>query len=67
MKKNCGRKDRVTRVTIAFVILMSWLLGYIQGLLAAFLGAIGLALVLTSVVSFCPIYDAMGIDTLEKD
>jgi hypothetical protein len=65
MKKNCGRKDRATRIAIASIIVMDWISGYIHGLTAAVLGAIGLALVLTSVVSFCPIYNALDIDTTE--
>lgn len=63
MKKNMGTLDRVLRVVIAAVILGLFLANVITGTLAYVLLALGGVFVLTSLVSFCPLYLPFGIST----
>ena len=63
MKKNMGSADKVIRliIAVAFVAL------YYFGVIAGTLGIVALVLagvfVLTSLVSFCPLYAIFGIRT----
>lgn len=63
MKKNMGGADRVIRIIVAAVVgILFW-----QGIIAGTLGYVLLALagvfLLTSFVSFCPLYALVGLNT----
>jgi len=63
MKQNMGIIDRVARVIIAIIIanlFITKLLTGIVGIIALILAAI---FILTSVVSFCPLYLPFGFST----
>ena len=66
MKKNMGNLDRILRIAVAAIIIALYLAHIISGTAAI----IGLMLsgvfILTSFVSFCPLYLPFGIDTREK-
>lgn len=56
MKKNMGNVDRALRVIVAVVILVMYFMEQISGT-AAILGLIFAGVfVLTSLISFCPLY-----------
>lgn len=63
MKKNMGSADKIVRLIIAAVLVILFYTGKLTGTL----GIIGLAVagifVLTSLVSFCPLYSIFGINT----
>jgi hypothetical protein len=63
MKKNMGSTDKLIRVLIAVVIAVLYYLDIIGGTLALVLLALALIFLLTSLVSFCPIYTIFGINT----
>lgn len=63
MKKNMGNTDKSIRVIIAIAIAVLYFLGIIEGTLAYVLMAIAIILLLTSFISFCPIYFPFGINT----
>lgn len=63
MKKNMGTIDRVLRVTVAVIIGILYLTGQISGIAAIVLGAIAVIFVATSIVSTCPLYMPLGINT----
>jgi hypothetical protein len=63
MIKNVGTIDRIIRVVIALAILGFYLLHVISGTTAIILGALAIILLLTSLVSFCPIYFPFKIST----
>lgn len=63
MKKNMGTIDRVVRVLIAAAIVGLYLGGVIEGTLAYVLMGLGGVFVLTSLVSFCPLYLPFGLST----
>ena len=66
MKKNMGNADRVIRVLAAVVIAILYFTNQISGTLAAILALLAVILVLTSVVSFCPLYLPFKLSTQKK-
>jgi hypothetical protein len=66
MKKNMGSIDRVVRVLVALVIGGLYLANVISGTVAIVLLALGGIFLLTSLVSFCPLYLPFGINTCKK-
>jgi len=66
MKKNMGVVDRVVRILLAVVVLILYLAGSIDGLLAAILGIIAVIFVVTSLIGFCPLYVPFKISTIKK-
>jgi hypothetical protein len=63
MKKNMGTTDRIVRVLIALVIGGLYFTGAIPGTLGIILVALAVIFVLTSFISFCPLYAPFGIST----
>ena len=63
MKKNVGNLDKVLRIILALLIGYLYYSGVISGALGIVLIVFGGILVLTSLVSFCPIYAPFGIKT----
>lgn len=66
MKKNMGSADRIIRVIIAAVFVGLYFSGIISGTLGIVLIALSAIFVLTSLVSFCPLYLPFGLSTLRK-
>lgn len=67
MKRNMGTLDKTIRITIAALIAVLYFTHVISGTLALVLGAIAVIFVLTSLVSFCPLYYPFGIKTCRKN
>lgn len=63
MKKNMGSTDRLIRVIIAAVIAALYFTGTVTGTLGIVLLAAAGVFVLTSLVSFCPLYTLLGMNT----
>ncbi|WP_134092103.1 DUF2892 domain-containing protein [Olivibacter sp. XZL3] len=66
MKKNMGTADKSIRIGIAVVIAVLYFTNVISGTWAIGLGILAIAFVLTSFVSFCPLYFPFGINTFKK-
>jgi len=66
MKKNMGTLDRVIRTILALLVAVLYFTGQISGTAAIILGIIAVVFLLTSVVSFCPLYTFLKIDTTGK-
>lgn len=67
MKKNMGGIDRVIRLIIAFVIALLFFTDVISGTLGIVLLVIAGIFLLTSLVSFCPLYLPFGIKTCKTE
>jgi len=67
MKKNMGGLDRTIRIIFAVVIAILYFTEKIEGTLATVLIVLAAIFVLTSVINFCPLYTALGINTGKKD
>lgn len=66
MKKNMGNSDRIIRILIAVVLGVLYYQGIISGTLGIVLLVLGSIFVLTSFVSFCPLYAPFGISTCKR-
>jgi hypothetical protein len=66
MKKNMGSTDRIVRVLIALLVVILYFTNLITGTIAFVLLALSGIFVLTSLVSFCPLYLPFGIRTCKK-
>ena len=66
LNKNMGTLDRIIRVAIAVVIAALYFSGNLSGLAAVILGILAVIFVLTSIVSFCPLYLPIGLSTCKK-
>jgi hypothetical protein len=66
MKKNMGTIDKVIRILIAVVIAILYFTGTISGMLGIVLLVIAAVFVLTSLISFCPLYWPFGLSTVKK-
>jgi len=63
MKKNMGTADKVIRILVAIVIAALFFTNVISGTLGIVLLVLAAIFLLTSVVSFCPLYLPFGIRT----
>lgn len=63
MKKNMGNIDRGIRVIVAIVIAALYFTGTLTGTLGIILLVLAAVFVLTSFVSFCPLYTLVGVST----
>ena len=61
-----GGADRVIRIIIAALIGVLYWQGIIEGTLAYILIALAAVFLLTSFVSFCPLYKLVGLDTCPR-
>jgi hypothetical protein len=66
MKKNMGAIDKVIRILIAVVIAILFFTKVITGTLGIVLMVLAAVFVLTSLISFCPLYLPFGINTGKK-
>lgn len=66
MKPNMGSTDRILRALVAVVIAILYFTGTITGTLGIVLLVLAAVFLLTSVVSFCPLYAPLGITTCKK-
>lgn len=63
MKKNMGKMDRTIRILIAIVVGLLFYYDVISGALGYGLMIVAAIFVLTSFVSFCPIYSIFGLNS----
>lgn len=66
METNMGKVDRIIRVVLALVIAALFQLDLITGFWGYAMIAIAAIFLLTSFVSFCPLYKPLGINTCKK-
>jgi hypothetical protein len=60
---NVGRADRVIRGLLGVVLIGAAVLGAVAGTAGIAAGVIGVVLLTTSVVRFCPLYRVVGLST----
>lgn len=66
MKANMGTADRVIRLLVAALIVGLYLGNQISGVTATILLVLSGIFILTSFVSFCPLYLPFGFSTRKK-
>lgn len=67
MKKNMGTVDKTIRICVAAVVALLYFTGVISGTLAIVLMIIALIFIVTSLISFCPLYTLFGMNTCKKE
>jgi len=67
MKKNMGMTDKIIRTLIAVVMLVLYFTNVVTGTLGIVLIVVSLVFLLTSLVSFCPLYAVLGISSKQKE
>ena len=67
MKKNMGTADKLIRILVALAIVALVLAHAITGTVAVILLILSGVFVLTSFISFCPLYYPFGISTRKKN
>lgn len=67
MKANMGSTDRIIRILIAAIIAALYFTNVISGTLGIVLLVFAAIFLLTSFISFCPLYLPFGISTRKKN
>ena len=67
MKSNMGSVDKIVRIVIAIVLGVLYYQGIISGTLGIVLLVVAGVFVLTSLVSFCPLYGIFGLKTTKSE
>jgi hypothetical protein len=63
MKKNVGNGDRFLRIILGIIGVILALSGSFEGNLRWILLGVGLVLIITSSIQFCPLYTVLGMNT----
>ena len=63
MKKNMGTADKTIRILIALAVVILYFTNIISGIFGIILMIFAVVFVLTSMISFCPLYTLLGINT----
>ena len=61
-----GATDKLIRIILAVLVAVLYYTGVIGGTTAIILGLLAMVFLLTSFISFCPLYLPFGISTVEK-
>jgi hypothetical protein len=67
MKKNMGTIDKVIRILVAVIVVVLYFTHVISGTLGIILLALAAVFVVTSILSFCPLYLPFGLSTKKKE
>ncbi|HRG57606.1 MAG TPA: DUF2892 domain-containing protein [Bacteroidia bacterium] len=67
MKPNMGTIDKAVRIIAALVIAALYFAGILSGTIAIILLVIAVIFIITSFMSFCPLYYPFGISTRKKE
>ncbi len=67
MKPNLGNTDKIVRIIAAILIGVLYFANLISGTTAIVLLVVSGILILTSFLSFCPLYFPFGISTIKKE
>lgn len=65
MKKNVGNVDRVIRLVLAGAFAALYFTGVVPGTIGLVLAVLAGVFTLTSLVSFCPLYSLVGVNTCD--
>ena len=63
MKRNMSNLDRIIRIVVAGLFAYLYFSGIVTGVLGIILLVLGAVFVLTSIVSFCPLYTLFKFST----
>ena len=67
MKPNMGTLDRTIRAIVGIALIALWSLDLLQGVSATIALVVGVVLLLTALLRWCPPYGLLGINTGARD
>lgn len=67
MKANVGTVDRMIRYLLVLVIIVLLVTRSVHGALAIVLGIVGIMLLITAFVRYCPLYPVLRMSTVKKE
>lgn len=67
MKANMGSTDKTIRLIVAIILAALYFTGQVTGTLGIILLILAVVFVLTSFISFCPLYLPFGISAKKKN
>lgn len=67
MKKNMGSTDKIIRFILAAVFVILYFTGTVSGTVGIVLLVLAAVFVLTSLISFCPLYAPFGLSTCKTE
>lgn len=67
MKKNMGSTDKTIRLLLAVVFAVLYFTRIVEGTWGMVLLVVGGVFLVTSFISFCPLYSLLGMNTCKKD
>jgi hypothetical protein len=67
MKPNVGATDKLIRYAIGVVLISLHLSGTLTGGLGAIIVVLAVALLITAIIKFCPIYHVLGNSTWDGE
>ena len=63
MKPNIGTADRAIRAIVGIAALATWFLGLVEGALGIIVLVVGVVMIATAVLRWCPPYALIGLNT----
>lgn len=63
MKKNLGTSDRVIRLVLAVIIAVTYLAGFLHGIIGTILLVLAGIITITGLIGWCPVYAPFGLNT----
>ena len=63
MKKNMGPADKIIRIVLAAIMAVLYFTNVVTGTFGIVLLVLAAVFVLTSLISFCPLYAIVGLNT----
>ena len=67
MNKNMGSTDRIVRIIVAIAFGLLYFTNTVTGTFGIVLLVLGIVFLLTSIVSFCPLYAPFWLSTRSKE
>ncbi len=67
MKKNVGSIDKGIRILVALIMVVLYFTNVISGTIGIILLALSAVFVITSLLSYCPIWQVLGLNTMKKE
>ncbi len=67
MKANVGKIDRGIRILVGIALIALWPLGLLQGTSAIIALVVGVVMLATALLRWCPPYGLLGINTGARD
>ncbi len=66
MKPNMGSADKIIRYILALIAIVLYMTNTVTGTLGIVILVVAGVMILTNLLSFCPLYSILGVNTCKK-